>query len=146
MAKFEDFTLTPQLRKYCEDRSEKDVFLASLLQWADAHDGTITKNQLAAIKKRQQQDKERANRPKLRDEAGNLVGIVNERFRDGKPRCFIDDCRDFAKVAVGNIGVCEDHVEEGRVREREWHERHSHANGASSESKAAPAETSGAPA
>ena len=144
MPKFEDFTLTPQLRKYCEDRSEKDTFLASLLQWADEHDNTITKKQLDAIKRRQQKDKERANRPKLRDEAGNLVGIVNERFRDGKPRCFIDDCRDFAKIAVGNIGVCADHVEEGHVREKEWHDRHAHSNGEAA--KAAPAETTSAPA
>lgn len=127
MAKYEEFTVKPELKSYIAKKAKNDAYFQSLLDQVNER-GIITGKQMAVVNREQARDKERANRPKLKNEDGELVGVVNQAFRDGKPLCAISSetnkCRNLATIAVGLLGVCEDHVQEGKEREAEWQASH----------------------
>jgi hypothetical protein len=121
MAKFESFTLDDKTLAVVKKKAEGgSTFFQSILESYEQH-GSVTKNMKAAIDREIARDKEYANRPKLKDENGELGPINNQAFRDNKPICFIRGCRDLAAVRVENIGVCGDHIEEAKEQNAQYH-------------------------
>lgn len=113
------FSVNAETKKYLEKKAEHSTYFASLLEQAN-ESGTLTEKQMLMIEKEVKRDEEYANRPKMKDESG-VAGPVNNRvFRDNKIVCFIGKCKDFAKVRVGNIGVCNDHVEDAKDLNEEY--------------------------
>lgn len=153
MARYEEFTVSKiqGLKGYIEKKAKTDAYFKSLLEQVNEK-GTITGKQMTVVKKEQERDKERSNRPKLPNEDGEKVGVVNRAFRDGKPLCAIQDgsgrgCRNLATIAIGLLGVCDDHVQEGKQREEEWQAEHGNRKPVSgAEAAKADAQPEGEPA
>lgn len=114
MAKFEKFTVDEKTKEYMKKKAETQTIFASLLENVEEY-GSLTKSQMAIIERERARDKELQNRPKMKDENGELGPINNQSFLDGKPKCWIRGCKQLAKVRVDGIGVCPDHVEEGHA-------------------------------
>lgn len=117
------YTLNDETLAFVKEKAKTSTFFQSLLEGYQQY-GSVTEGQMSAIEREAKRDEEYQKRPKLKDEAGELGPINNKVFRDEKPVCFASGCRDLAKVRVGTIGVCSDHVEEAKTMNEEYAAKH----------------------
>lgn len=136
----ETFSVNKETYDFINDQAEREKadgrkpFFQSLLEQLNENKkdvppyGFLFEKQMAAVEKQAKEDEKYANRPQMKDESGVFGPINNKAKRDGKLLCFVTgdpkkgtkSCPYFAKIRVGSIGVCPDHVETAHELNEEY--------------------------